>query len=64
MSRAGIKRWHNMSHDERVVDRQRRVPLFLRAIRDMDRGEIATLVAIALLLQGDVDGGKKVIDGA
>jgi hypothetical protein len=56
-----MKRFTNMSEDERRGERLRRLPAVVKAFRDMDSFEIRRLVAMAVLCSGKTDLAKAVI---
>lgn len=56
-----MKRFYNMTEDERRCERVRRLPLVMKAFRDMSSQEIRSLVAAALCLSSKAETAKEVL---
>lgn len=56
-----MKRFYNMNEDERRVERMRRLPLLVKAFRDMHPSDIRVLVGAALCCVGRSEAAKAVL---
>ena len=57
-----MKRFYNMSEDERAAERLRRLPALIKAFRDLSEREIRGLVAAAMCCRDQRAEARKVLE--